>query len=77
MIALIAKRKHFKKLLRVYLNSRMTTFLESGHVHKLEPLSIDSACSLLDQRASISLNKTEKKLIAELTGEIPLALKIV
>lgn len=54
-----------------------TAFFENYFVHKLEPLSEESACDLLDHKSSLALNETEKKLIAELTGEIPLALKIV
>ena len=51
--------------------------LESYYVHKLAPLSKESACNLLDQKIPFKLNKTEKEKIAELTGEVPLALQII
>ena len=50
---------------------------ELYYVHKLAPLSKESACNLLDQKMPFKLNKTEKEKIAELTGEVPLALQII
>ena len=54
-----------------------TVFFEPYHVHKLQPLSEDSACELLEQKIPSVLNETEKKQIAEGTGEVPLALQII
>ena len=53
--------------------------LHSGsyHVHKLAPLSRKSACKLLEQKIPLILNETEKENIAELTGEVPLALQVI
>ena len=47
-------------------------------VHKVKPLSENSAHKLLDHKTSSGLlSDAEKKQIAELTGKIPLALQII
>ena len=44
---------------------------------KVQPLDEDSACLLLESKVPHLLNFTEKKAIADLTGEVPLALQII
>ena len=64
--------------IRFLITSREETmFIEPYHVYKLQPLSEDSACELLEQKIPLVLNETEKKQIAELTGEMPLALQVI
>lgn len=46
------------------------------YTFRLDPLSTASACELLDHWSPV-LNDTEKKLIAKLTGEVPLALRVI
>ena len=52
-------------------------YLKSYCEHKLGQLNRDSACQLLEEKVPSVLNKTEKEFIAVLTGDIPLALKII
>ena len=69
---------HSDGTIRFLITSREETmFLEPYHVHKLQPLSENSACELLEQKIPSVLNETEKKQIAERTGEMPLALQII
>ena len=64
--------------IRFLITSREETmFIEPYNVYKLQPLSEDSACELLEQKIPSVLNETEKKQIAELTGEMPLALQVI
>ena len=44
---------------------------------KVHPLDEESACILLERKVPHLLNTTVKKAIADLTGEIPLALQII
>ena len=52
-------------------------YLDKHYSLRLATLNRVSACELLEQRNPLVLNDTEKNLIAELTGEIPLALRII
>ena len=54
-----------------------TSFSEPSYVHKVKPLSEDSACKLLAHKIHSGLNQTEKREIAKLTGEMPLALQVI
>ena len=51
--------------------------LENYATFKVQPLDEDSACLLLESKVPHLLNFTEKKVIADLTGEVPLALQII
>ena len=53
------------------------SFSEPSYAHKVKPLSEDSACKLLGHKIPVGLNETEKREIAELTGEMPLALQVI
>ena len=52
-------------------------YLDKYYSLRLATLDRASACELLEQRNPSVLNDTEKNLIAELTGDIPLALRII
>ena len=68
----------FSSNIKFLTTSRETMYyLESYREHNLGQLSRDSACQLLEEKVPKILNKTEKEFIAELTGDIPLALKII
>ena len=51
-------------------------YLEYSHHIKLPPLPTDDACHLLESFVS-TLNQSEKEKIVELTGSVPLALRVV
>ena len=51
--------------------------LENYASFKVQPLDEHSAISLLESKVPRGLNFTEKKAIADLTGEVPLALQII
>ena len=53
------------------------SFSEPSYAYKVKPLSEDSACKLLARKIHLGLNETEKREIAELTGEMPLALQVI
>ena len=51
--------------------------LDKYATFKVQPLDKESAISLLESKVPHLLNLTEKKSIANLTGEVPLALQII
>ena len=51
--------------------------LENYATFRVHPLDEESAISLLESKVPHGLNLTEKKAIATLTGEVPLALQII
>ena len=64
--------------IKILVTSRESMlFLSKYYTHRLGTLNRVSACELLEQRNPSVLNDTEKNLIAELTGDVPLALRIV
>ena len=80
--------KHFKQIImkiiqastnvKIITTSREFPLGLEYHSYQLRELSPDGAISLLDQKLShLSLSLKEKERIAELTGNVPLALHIV
>lgn len=67
----------FSSSIKILTTSRETALYKSYYEYKLEPLSRESSCKLLEQRIPFVLNDTQKNVIAELTGDIPLALQII
>ena len=64
--------------IKVLVTSREESlFVEMSRAVKVDSLSIDEACDLLDQKSPGILNMNEKIAIANLTGSVPLALQIV
>ena len=64
--------------IKILVTSRESMlFLSKYYTHRLGTLNRVFACELLEQRNPSVLNDTEKNLIAELTGDVPLALRIV
>ena len=64
--------------IKIITTSReILTYPDSYETFKVEPLDEDSACSLLESKVPYLLNSTEKKAIADLAGEVPLALQII
>lgn len=62
----------------IILTTSQKEILHSNyHWYKLEPLTEPSAFEYLENRLPSSLNETEKKDIAKLTGRIPFALKLI
>jgi len=67
-----------RRKIKIMTTSRnILMHLESYSTFKVQPLDEESAFSLLDNKVPHVLNLTEKKIIANLTGEIPLALQII
>lgn len=65
---------------KVVLTSRkVATFLMYVEHYKLEQLSTDASCQLLDHKvpSRIKLSHEEREQIAHLTGNVPLALQII
>ena len=65
---------------KVTLTSRkVAAFLMYCQYYKIEELSITASCQLLEHKIplSISLSSKEKEQIANLTGNVPLALQII
>ena len=74
----IDKLLFFSDSIKILMTSReIIVHSENYHTYQLKPLSEESACEFLDFRLSSVLNGTEKEAIAELTGAMPLALKII
>ena len=64
--------------IKVLVTSREESlFVETSRAVKVDSLSINEACDLLDQKSPDLLNVNEKIAIANLTGSVPLALQIV
>ena len=64
--------------IKVLVTSREESlFVETSRAVKVDSLSINEACDLLDQKSPGLLNINEKIAIANLTGNVPLALQIV
>ena len=64
--------------IKVLVTSREESlFVETSRAVKVDSLSIDEACDLLDQKSPGLLNMNEKRVIGNLTGNVPLALQIV
>ena len=64
--------------IKVLVTSREESlFVETSRAVKVDSLSINEACDLLDQKSPGLLSKNEKIAIANLTGSAPLALQIV
>ena len=65
-------------IIKVLVTSREESlFVETSRAVKVDSLSTDEACDLLDQKTPGLLNMNEKIAIANLTGRVPLALQIV
>jgi ATP-dependent Lon protease len=64
--------------IKVLVTSREESlFVETSRAVKVDSLSINEACDLLDQKSPSLLSENEKISIANLTGHVPLALQIV
>ncbi len=64
--------------IKIVTTSRMVLLhLQNFVTHKVGPLDEDAACLLLESKVPQLLNATEKRVIAKLTGEIPLAVQII
>ena len=64
--------------LKIMTTSREVLWHSDTHfVHKVHPIGTKSACQLLEYRNPSLLKESEKIIIANLTGEVPLALQIV
>ena len=64
--------------IKVLVTSREESlFVETSRAVKVDSLSINEACDLLDQKSPNLLSVNEKIAIADLTGNVPLALQIV
>lgn len=64
--------------IKVIVTSREESlFVETSRAIKVDSLSIDEACDLLEQKSPGLLNVNEKTAIANLTGSVPLALQII
>ena len=67
-----------QRKLKIITSSReILMHLENYATFKVQPLDEDSACLLLERKVPHLLILTEKKAIADLTGEVPLALQII
>ena len=65
-----------QKLKIVTTSSIKKIYLEYSHHINLPPLPTDDACHLLESFVS-TLNQSEKEKIVQLTGSVPLALRVV
>jgi tetratricopeptide (TPR) repeat protein len=64
--------------IKVLVTSREESlFVETSRAVKVDSLSINETCDLLDQKSPSLLSVNEKIAIANLTGNVPLALQIV
>ncbi len=69
---------HSGSNLKLLTTSREAIYHPDSHfVHRVHPIDVESACQMLELRNPSLLNDSEKTVIANLTGEVPLALKIV
>ncbi len=71
--------KYSANKIKILTTSR-SSLMYVGHSYKtyrVEPLHEEAAYLLLENKVPNLLNITEKKVIADLTGEIPLALQII
>ena len=74
----IDKLLFFSDNIKILTTSReIIVHSEDYHTYQLKPLSEESACKYLDLKLHSRLNDTGKRMIANLTGAMPLALKIV
>ena len=73
----VIKNSHYVKFLMTSREAMM--HVSNFEQYKLDTLSTEAACDLLQYKAptSITLTTPEKKEIAELTGKVPLALQII
>ena len=70
--------QHSDNTIKIVITSReIIPYMDSYKHVSLMPLSENASCELLDLKIPFEINQTEKKLIAELTGKLPLALQII
>lgn len=67
----------YTKKMKFLITSQKEVLFKDCYSHNLETLAEKDAIKFLELKASSCLNGTEKKVIAELTGGIPLALSIL
>ena len=64
--------------IKIITSREIIPYMDSYYAHvSLMPLSENASCELLEFKIPFALNQTEKKVIAELTGKLPLALQII
>ena len=74
----IATLIQYSQYLKILLTSREETmYLHPFQPHKIQTLSPVAACKLLEYKIPSRLSLMEKEKIAELTGNVPLALQII
>ena len=71
--------QHSDNTIKIVITSReIIPYMDSYYTHvSLMPLSENASYELLEHKIPFALNQTEKKVIAKLTGRLPLALQII